>query len=67
MNREKISFLGPDFGDFEIMISGLTSLTDFCKRVHLFFKKRENIPLVNYGEQPTTRTNADVCSQEYTG
>ena len=40
MNREKISFAHPDFVDPEIAIWGLTSLTDFCKRVHLFCKDR---------------------------
>ena len=40
MNREKINFARPDFVDSEIGIRGLTSLTDFYKRVHLLFKKR---------------------------
>ena len=40
VNREKISFPRPDFVDCETVIWGLTSLTDFYKRVHLFFKKR---------------------------
>ena len=40
VNREKISFPRPDFVDFEIVIWGLTSLTDFNKRAHLLFKKR---------------------------
>ena len=39
VNREKISFPRPDFVDSEIVIWGLTSLTDFYKRVHLLFKK----------------------------
>ena len=39
VNREKISFPGPDFVDSETLIWGLTSLTDFYKRVHLLFKK----------------------------
>ena len=48
VNREKISFPSPHFWDFETVIWGLTSLTDFCKRVHLFIKKRKNISKVNY-------------------
>ena len=32
--------LHPDFVDSEILIWGLTSLTDFYKRAHLFFKKQ---------------------------
>ena len=39
VNREKISFPRPDFVDSEIVIWGLTSLTDFYERVHLLFKK----------------------------
>ena len=38
VNREKISFTGPDFVDSETVIWRLTSLTDFYKRVHLLFK-----------------------------
>ena len=37
---KKISFSHPDFADSEIVIWGLTSLTDFYKRVQLLFKKR---------------------------
>ena len=48
VNREKISFPGPHFWDFETVIWGLTSLTDFYKRVHIFIKKRKNISKVNY-------------------
>ena len=40
VNREKISFPRPDFVDSEIAIWGITSLTDFYKRIHLSFKKR---------------------------
>ena len=40
VNREKISFPRPDFVDPEIAIWGITSLTDFYKRIHLSFKKR---------------------------
>ena len=40
VNREKISFSRPDFVDSEIVIWGLTSLTDFYRRIHLLFKKR---------------------------
>ena len=30
-----------------------------------WFEARKNIPEVNYGKQPTARTNGDACSQEY--
>ena len=40
VNGEKISFPRPDFVDSETAIWGLTSLTDFYKRVQLSFKKR---------------------------
>ena len=36
---EKISLFRPDFMDSEIVIWGLTSLTDFYKRVHLLLNK----------------------------
>ena len=36
---EKINLSCPDFLDSEIVIWGLTSLTDFYKRVHLLLKK----------------------------
>ena len=36
---KKISFFRPDFVDFEIVIWGLISLTDFYKRVHILLKK----------------------------
>ena len=39
-NREKIRFPRQDFVDCEMVIWGLTSLTDFHKRVYLLFKKR---------------------------
>ena len=35
---------------------------NFYKQVHLSFKKTKYIPQVNYGKQPTTRTNV-VASQ----
>ena len=35
----KINLSRPDFLDSEIVIWGLTSLTDFYKRVHLLLKK----------------------------
>ena len=31
------------------------------------FSALENIPRINYGKQPATRTNVDACSQEYSG
>ena len=40
VNHDKISFSRPDFVDSEIVIWGLTSLTDFYRRIHLLFKKR---------------------------
>ena len=40
VNGEKISFSCPDFEDAKIAISGLTSLTNFYKRVHLSFRKQ---------------------------
>ena len=40
VNGEKISFSCPDFVDSEIVIWGLTSLTNFYKRVHLSFRKQ---------------------------
>ena len=35
---KKISFAGPDFMDCEIVIWGLTSLSNFYKRVHVLLK-----------------------------
>ena len=36
---EKTCFSRPDFVDLEVVIWGLTYLTDFYKRVHLFLEK----------------------------
>ena len=60
VNRETISFSLPDFVDSEIVISGLTSLTDFFKRVYILIKKPKNISLFNYEKQQTTCTNVDA-------
>ena len=41
VNGEKISFSRPDFVNSETVIWGLTSLTDFYKKVQLLFKIRQ--------------------------
>ena len=40
VNGEKMSFSRPDFMDSEIVIWGLTSLSNFYERVQFLFKKR---------------------------
>ena len=40
LNGEKINFSRPDFVDSEIVIWGLTSLTDFYKSFQLLFRKQ---------------------------
>ena len=45
MNREKISFSSPDFPDSEIVISGLTFLTEFtcCSKNDMYQIVKKNI------------------------